>query len=128
MSIADEKYLSLTTYRTNGEPRAVPVWIAPLGDERIGFTTAATTFKVRRIRADDRVMLQPCDARGNVRDGTEAVTGTAEVLTGADVDPVVDRIKAKYGYQVTLIRALARVKTLLGRGDGPSVAIAITLD
>ncbi|NNC79410.1 MAG: PPOX class F420-dependent oxidoreductase, partial [Acidimicrobiales bacterium] len=48
MSIIDEKYLSLTTFRKNGEPKATPVWIVDLGNGTAGFTTASSSWKVKR--------------------------------------------------------------------------------
>ena len=32
MTISDEKYVSFTTYRKNGEPKPLPIWIVDLGD------------------------------------------------------------------------------------------------
>ena len=128
MSISEEKYVAFTTYRRNGEPKSLPVWIADLGDGRVGFTTASSSYKVKRLRNDDRVVLQPSDSRGNVRDGTEPVSGTGEILGGADFEMVRDRIKAKYGIQFALINVVGGFMKLIGRGSGTDTAIAITLD
>ena len=68
MSIADEKYVAFTTYKRNGETKSLPVWIADLGDGTVGFTTASSSYKVKRLRNDNRVILQPSDAKGNVRE------------------------------------------------------------
>lgn len=128
MSIADEKYVAFTTYKRNGDPKSVPVWITALPDGRVGFTTASSSYKVKRLRNDDRVTLQPCDQRGNVTAGTEVVTGTGDILTGAEFTPVEALIKKKYGWQFTMIGLIGKAAKLIGKGSGTDTAIAITLD
>ena len=128
MSIADEKYVALTTYKRDGEAKSLPVWITDLGDGTMGFTTASSSYKVKRLRNDNRVLLQPSDSRGNVVEGSEPVSGTAEVVQGAEFTRVRDRIKAKYGVQFTLISAIGNLARLFRRGSGTDTAIVITLD
>ena len=129
MALADEKYVSFTTYKKDGTPKALPVWIADVGDGKLGFTTEDGSWKVKRLRNDDRVLLQPSDARGNVTDGTEAVSGTGVVVHGAEMEAVMAAIKGKYGWQVTLIQLMGKVRGLFSRGDGAErCAIVITLD
>ena len=41
MSIADEKTISVTTFRRSGEGVATPVWVNQVSDGRIGFWTSA---------------------------------------------------------------------------------------
>ena len=110
MALADEKYVSFTTYRRTGEPVATPVWVVPVSDGRIGFWTAMGTGKTRRLTHTDRVAVQPCDRRGRV-DGTgAAVAGTAEMVrSGTLFDEVQGRVRAKYGVMTTLTRLLARL-------------------
>ncbi len=127
-TITDEKYVSLTTYKKDGSTKALPVWIADFGDGTIGFTTASSSYKVKRINNDPRVILQPSNARGEVKDGTDPVTGTAVVTTGADFEPYRAKVKAKYGYQYTLAMTAGRFMKLIGRGSGTDSAVVITLD
>ncbi len=61
MSIADKKYVRLTTWTTDGHPRHVPVWIVGLGGTRVGFTTGSGSWKVRRLRHDPAVELRASD-------------------------------------------------------------------
>lgn len=129
MSIAAEKYLSLTTYRKNGEAKEAPVWIADLGDGTMGFTTHGESWKCKRIRNDNRVALQPCDQRGNITAGSEKVSGTAVLAAaGADFERVRAKIKAKYGVMVTVIIAVNKVRGLFGKGGDSDTAVIITLD
>jgi len=128
MSIADEKFVSLTTYRKDGTTKELPVWIADLGDGTMGFTTHGESWKCKRIRNDNRVKLQPCDQRGNITAGTDIVTGTAVLGTGADFDRTRVEIKKKYGFMVTMIVAVNKVRGLFGKGGDSDTAVIITLD
>lgn len=128
MSITDQKYVSLTTYRQNGEAKELPVWIVDLGDGKAGFTTEGNSWKCKRIRNDNRVLLQPCDQSGNITAGSEILSGTAELKTDADFDRVRAKVKEKYGFMVTMIIAMNKVRGLLGKGGDSDTAVVITLD
>ncbi len=128
MTITDEKYVALTTYRRNGEHSSTPVWITDLGDGTIGFTTPGSSLKARRIQNDSRILLQPSDSRGRVADGVQIMSGTATMADGADFDRVRARIKAKYGWQVTLIGLMGRAMKLFGKDRISDSAVIITLD
>ncbi|MGI8777878.1 MAG: PPOX class F420-dependent oxidoreductase [Acidimicrobiales bacterium] len=70
MGLGDEKYLLLTTFRRNGDPVPTPVWVVALDDGDIGFWTGSGSGKVKRLAHTARVTVQPCNARGQVREGT----------------------------------------------------------
>jgi PPOX class probable F420-dependent enzyme len=127
-SIADEKYVALTTYRKDGTAKTLPVWIADFGGGQVGFTTSSSSYKVKRINHDSRVVLQPSDSRGNVKDGTEAVTGTAVVKTGDEFAPYATKVKEKYGIQYGAMKLVGKFMSLIGRGSGTDSAVVITLD
>ena len=67
--IGDEKYVSFTSMKRNGEERSLPVWIVQLSANEVAFTSAGDAWKVKRVRANAQVSLQPCDVRGRVRLG-----------------------------------------------------------
>lgn len=124
-----EKYVSFTSYRKDGTPKSLPVWIADLGDGTLGFTTASTSHKVKRVDRNPAVTLQPCDAKGNLTEGTVAVSGTAEAITGgAGFERVRDIVKAKYTWQYTGITTFGKLARLFGKGSGTDTAIVVTLD
>jgi PPOX class probable F420-dependent enzyme len=125
---ADESYVAFTTFKKNGDPRPTPVWIADIGDGQLGFTTSSSSYKVKRLANNPRVELQPSDARGNPKPGSEKLTGTAEVLSGADFEAIRRIMKKKYGMQYRGIALVGQVAKLLGRGTGTNAAIRITLD
>jgi PPOX class probable F420-dependent enzyme len=127
MSITDEKYVSLTTFRKDGTPKPAPVWIADFGDGAIGCTTASSSYKIKRISNDPGVTLQPCNSRGVVTEGSEVVSGTAEVVTGAEFERCAGMVKKKYKLQYTLMALVGKGAKLIGKGSGTDAAIKITV-
>lgn len=132
MGIADEQYVNLITYTKDGREKPSPVWIVDLGtnengQSQVGFTTSGDSWKARRIGNTPAVTLQPCDQRGNVTEGSQVVSGTAEMATGPRFEEVQAKVKAKYGIWVTLISAMNRVRQVLGKGGPSHSAVIITL-
>lgn len=127
MSITDEKYVSLTTFRKDGTPKPAPVWIADFGDGTVGCTTASSSYKVKRITNNPEVTLQPCNSKGVVTEGSEVVSGTAEVVTGAEFEQCSDVVKQKYKLQYTAMALVGKAAKLIGKGSGTDAAIKITL-
>jgi PPOX class probable F420-dependent enzyme len=119
-ALADEQFVSLTTFRRDGSPVPTPVWIARDGDVLV-VTTPADSGKVKRLRRDPRVDLRPCDRRGRVRDGAVPVAGTAEVL--APLPRHADALRGKYGVQYRIGTVVER----LVRGRRERVILRITL-
>jgi hypothetical protein len=130
MNIADEKYVSLTTFRKNGDAVATPVWIVPVGDNEAGFWTSSTSGKVKRIRNTSLVTLQPSDSRGRVTAGSAVVEGTARLVdSGTTFDEIGRKVKAKYGFMVPVSKLFAKISALVKRRKQPygDVAVVITL-
>lgn len=128
MAITDETYVLLTTFRKNGDGVPTPVWIVALPDGRCGFTTEVGSGKVKRIRNNPKVTLQPCDMRGKVREGSEIVHATAEVLVGADAHVVRDAIRAKHKVMTTMMGLADRVRRLFKKVDTTECAIRMQLE
>jgi uncharacterized protein len=93
-TLAASKYLSLTTYRKDGDAVATPVWLVRDGDE-LNVITQKNSGKVKRIRNNAQVLLAPCDARGRIKG--ESVPGAATLLDEQRSAEVAKRIKARYG-------------------------------
>jgi uncharacterized protein len=120
MSLADEKYLALTTFKRSGTPVTSPVWAAPIGDGKIGFWTSSTSGKVKRLTHTTKVTVQPCDARGRVKAGTTAADATAEVISsGPLMDEIRTQIKSKYGFMTHVTKLLAKIGALVKRKKQP---------
>ncbi len=130
VSIADEQYVSFTTFRRSGEPVATPVWIAPLEDGRAGFTTGATSGKAKRLAHTSRVLLQPCNQRGVTLEGTVEVEATARLVGEKDTEfgTVRAAIKAKYGMAFTLIATAGKLNQAIRRSKGKTPNGAVVID
>jgi uncharacterized protein len=89
-----ERYISLTTFKRDGTPVSTPVWVVSDDGNRLLVWSAATTWKVRRVRRDPRALVAAASFRGKERGDRVAVT--ARVID----DPGIDRLlREKYGWQ-----------------------------
>jgi len=129
MTLSDEKYISVTTFKKDGTEVAAPTWVVPVGDGTVGFYTSSTSGKVKRLKNNPKVVVQPCDARGRVKAGASVVNGTAVVVSGPERDVIYDKIVAKYGFMVKITRFLAKVGGIVKRKKQPYAdrAVVITL-
>lgn len=110
MTIADERFISVTTYRRSGEAVPTPTWVVPVSDGRLGFWTAMGAGQTERLAHTPRVLVQPSDRRGTVRDDTAPIEGTAEMVrSGALFEEVQGRVRAKYGVMATLTALFAKL-------------------
>ncbi len=97
MSIADEKFVSVATFRKSGAAVATPTWIVPLDDGRVGFWTSSSAGKTKRLRTNPVVTVQACNQRGKIKDGSQKIDGTAVLVSSG---PEFDAIQAKVKSQV----------------------------
>ncbi|HZT97066.1 MAG TPA: PPOX class F420-dependent oxidoreductase [Chloroflexota bacterium] len=121
-----EKYISLTSYRRNGEAVATPIWFAVDGDRIVAFT-GAQTGKAKRIRANPSVGVAPCSLRGRVKGSSWQAT--ARILPGSDGHWVMALIRRKYRVTKALLDLLVGIIRLVRRRpQSHSVYLEITLD
>jgi uncharacterized protein len=97
---AGQKYLSLESFRKNGQGVATPVWFAEDAGILYVYSEAAAG-KIKRIHNNPRVRVAPCDARGRLKG--DWMEGTARILEGERAARAEDLLTAKYG----LIKRLA---------------------
>ncbi|WLP89304.1 PPOX class F420-dependent oxidoreductase [Gordonia sp. NB41Y] len=116
----DAKYVQLTTFRKDGTPVSTPLWAAVDGD-RMYMWTETESWKVKRIRRDQRVIVQACDARGKKLTG-QPVDGTAEIMDAAGTEHVRKLISGKYGI---VGWSLVRM-SILRRGKSGTIGVAIS--
>ncbi len=90
--------MSLTTFKRDGTAVAAPVWCVPVDNGTFGFWTSSASGKLKRLAHTDRVVVQPCDNRGRIKDGTTPEDGTARLATGAELEDIRARVVAKYGF------------------------------
>jgi PPOX class probable F420-dependent enzyme len=100
--LAEEKYVSITTFRRDGTPASTPVWVVSDDPHRLLIATGADTWKVRRIKSDPHVRVAGCSARGAVHGGT--IDGVARFV---DEEPLVRELQhEKYGLQMRIVELL----------------------
>ncbi len=124
------KYVSLTTFKRNGDGVAVAVWLAALSDGRFGFTTGGDSWKVKRLRNDPRVRVQISNVRGVVSPGAEVFEGTATLVGSTDpaYGEIEQAIAAKYGLMFRLVQLSGWVQSKFRPHGAADMAIRITLD
>lgn len=112
--LTDARYISLTTRRRDGSLVSTPVWVVSDDGRRLLVWTHASTWKVKRIRRDPRVLVAKSNYRG--RERGPRLEGHARVVNDVNVRKL---IREKYGWQKRLLELLSR-----GKPD-TSVTIAI---
>ncbi len=106
-SIEKEAYVSLTTYKRDGSPVAVPIWHAVVGS-RIYMFTEAGSFKVKRLGRNSDVELAACNWRGVVRG--PSWKGTGRIVTEpALIAKAYGSLDRKYGWQKWLVDVLSKL-------------------
>ena len=90
-TIVGQKYVSIETFKKNGQGVKTPVWFV-LHDNAFYVYTEADSWKVKRIRNNPRVRVAVCNIRGDVRgqwhDGTASIVDGDERLAA---DKLLDR-------------------------------------
>ena len=79
-TLADEEFISLTTFRKSGVGVPTTVWVGRDGDALL-VTTPRGSGKVKRLRRDPRVELSPSSRLGNVDDDAVVVPGVGRSST-----------------------------------------------
>jgi uncharacterized protein len=129
MSLADEQFLAFTTFTRDGTPKVVPVWPVDADDGRIGFITSSESWKVKRLAHTSRVLVQPSDYKGRPTTGSAPRQGTAQVVDGAAFETIHAKVRAKYGFKLTVVHGLRSLGRLVGRGgQSNDRAVIVTLD
>jgi len=100
--LAAERYVSLVTFRRNGNGVSTPIWVAPC-DGKLYAVTNGTSVKMKRLKANDRIRLAACDARGRVRG--EWVEGHGRRVDDSVLMERAQRaLQRKYGWQVAVLK------------------------
>ena len=94
-----ERYISLATYRKNGQEVLTPVWFAREGDS-LYVLTLGDSGKVKRLRNSGRSRVAACNMRGRVHG--EWIDTTTRIVDKTE-EPAAHRLlRRKYGWQVML--------------------------
>ncbi|MFE6923079.1 PPOX class F420-dependent oxidoreductase [Nocardia sp. NPDC057663] len=120
-AVGGSTYVSFTSYRKNGTPVSLPVWIAP-ADGKLYFLSEANAYKVKRIRRNPEVSLQSCRVRGKIDPGSPIVEGTARVLGDEDTSRVRKIMNRKYW----ILGPLSEFGAWIARRQGATIGIEIS--
>ncbi|GAB3065424.1 PPOX class F420-dependent oxidoreductase [Pedococcus soli] len=122
-ALGDEKFVSLTTFRKTGVGVSTPVWIGREGDALV-VTTPSGSGKVKRLRNNTRVELQPCSRRGTVEDGAPTVAAVAEIVQGPEAMRRLDTVlRPKYGIEYRIVMTIEKI---MRRGHTDRTMLRIT--
>lgn len=123
-TLGEQRFVSLTTFKRNGEGVSTPMWIGRDGVDLFVWTPAES-WKVKRVQNNPRVLLAPSSRFGKVPDAVSAVEGTAEVVTDpATVQRLASAIRTKYGMEYRLVTF---VEMIAARGRKPRVILRVAL-
>jgi uncharacterized protein len=87
----DQKYISLETFKKNGQGVKTPVWFV-VHDNAFYVYTEADSWKVKRVRNSPRVRIAVCSIRGDIRGPW--LDATASLVEGEErlvADRLLDR-------------------------------------
>ena len=130
MSLADEKYIAVTTFKRDGTPVTTPTWAVPVDNGKIGFWTSSGSGKAKRLSHTSKVIVQPSNARGVVKPGTSPADATAMLVTGPELEGIRAKVNAKYGVMVPISKIGNKIGELVKRKKTPYAdrGVVITLN
>jgi uncharacterized protein len=100
------QYINLITYRRSGETVATPVWFVH-ENHRLYVGTGRNAGKIKRIRNNPQVLVEPCDARGTPLG--ERMTAHARVLDVVEHARINQLLTQKYGLMKRMIDVMALI-------------------
>jgi PPOX class probable F420-dependent enzyme len=115
---ANQKYISVESYRKNGTPVATPVWFVEDGGV-IYIYSLQNAGKVKRIRNNPRVRIAPCDIRGRITG--QWVEAEARLLDAAGAGNAHRLLNRKYGW----VKRLGDFFSKLRKRERATIAIRV---
>jgi PPOX class probable F420-dependent enzyme len=109
------KYVSLTSFKRDGEGVATPVWFVQEGGS-LFVGTDADSGKVKRIRGNPSVTVTECSASGRLRG--EPVPARAELLPKRETKRIDELIARKYRLDIVFVLPIYRAVQWIRRGGG----------
>jgi hypothetical protein len=101
MSLIGEKYISLATFRKNGQAVETPVWFAQQ-DENIYIFSSGDAGKVKRLKNSSRARIAPCTVSGVIKG--EWKEATAHIIESAQEQDLAYRaLLNKYRFQMRFL-------------------------
>ena len=106
------RYVSLATFKRNGDEVRLPIWFAPDPDEAglLWMYTNRSSFKVKRLRRDSRARVAACDVRGNVHGAWFDARGIVHDEEGSEeFERGLAVVQARYGWQMSAVVLASRI-------------------
>jgi PPOX class probable F420-dependent enzyme len=104
--LTGEKYISLETYRKDGQGVRTPVWFVEEdngeGSSVVYVRTSDDTGKYKRVRNNPSVQIAPCDMRGGVKG--KWVKGKARIASEEEKLKAFKMLEKKYGMMYKMTR------------------------
>jgi PPOX class probable F420-dependent enzyme len=106
--LGDAKYIALETFRKNGEGVITPVWVAQ-GNGKLYVWTQSKSWKVKRIRNNNRVRVCKSNGRGNPK--SDWIEARATILDDReDESALFQLMSSKYGFQFRIFSSIGSVE------------------
>ena len=102
-----ESFMSITTFKRNGQGVATPVWFVVV-ENHLYLMTDAESWKVKRLKNNPKVELAASTAAGQVTG--ESVTGTARILPADDAPMARAHLRKKYGVQLFFFALMGKLR------------------
>ncbi len=99
-SLANEQYISLTTFRRNGDPVSTAVWFAADAGKLYVYSNL-NAGKMKRVRATGKVEVAACTVKGKITG--QVMTGSAIALDASRGEYVHQLLNRKYTWKKKLI-------------------------
>ena len=107
--LGDPKYISLETFRKNGEGVRTPVWTVAR-EGKLLVWTQGDSWKVKRARNNPLVRLAACDMRGNTK-GPWVEGVVTSIADDEEVKKEMSRaLRRKYRAQVLFVTLVAALR------------------
>lgn len=104
-----QQYLSLETFRKNGEGVRTPVWFIEVNGKYY-FNTESDSGKVKRIRRNPAVRIAPCTMRGDLKG--EFIPGVAFFLPAEEAETIRKSYAKKYGLMGLIFESMGRTRKI----------------
>jgi len=108
--LAKYKYISLETYRKNGQPVRTPVWFMT-ENNLVYVVTSTDTGKAKRLRNNPTVRIVPSSFNGDPKG--DWFDGKARFADGLESERAMQLRKKKYGLPARLVGIFKGASTVL---------------
>ena len=102
-----DKYLSITTFKKNGEKKSTAVWYAAK-DKKLYIWTADNSWKIKRIKNNNNVEFTASDYKNSHL--TEFIAGKARIMDKSEEKFPFELFKERYGFQFTMFRLMGKLQ------------------